>query len=181
RGQATAALATSTVMQVSTRLALPLLAVPAIVAGAPVDHSLAITAYLGLGVLLLLVVGGVLAFVSDKPLAAVGRALQWSLNATVRRRRKITRLPQALLAERDFVRRTIGPRWQAAVLAAVGATGFDFAALLAALRAVGAQPRPSLVLLAYAGAGLLALIPLTPGGLGFVGPRPFPTPSPSLP
>jgi uncharacterized membrane protein YbhN (UPF0104 family) len=27
---------------------------------------------------------------------------------------------------------------------------------------------PSLVLLAYAGAGLLALFPLTPGGLGFV-------------
>jgi uncharacterized protein (TIRG00374 family) len=31
-----------------------------------------------------------------------------------------------------------------------------------------AQPRPSLVLPAYAGAGLLALIPLIPGGLGFV-------------
>jgi uncharacterized protein (TIRG00374 family) len=41
-------------------------------------------------------------------------------------------------------------------------------ALLCALRAVGAAPRPSLVLLAYAGAELLALIPLTPGGLGFV-------------
>jgi uncharacterized membrane protein YbhN (UPF0104 family) len=37
-----------------------------------------------------------------------------------------------------------------------------------ALRAVGASPRPSLVMLAYASAELLAQIPLTPGGLGFV-------------
>ena len=45
---------------------------------------------------------------------------------------------------------------------------FDYLALLAALRAVGANPQPSLVLLAYTAAELLALIPLTPGGLGFV-------------
>ncbi len=44
----------------------------------------------------------------------------------------------------------------------------DRAALLCSLRAVGAEPRPSLVVLAYTGAELLALIPLTPGGLGFV-------------
>jgi len=53
-------------------------------------------------------------------------------------------------------------------LAAVGNTGFDHLALLCALRAVGATPRPSLVVLAYAASELLALIPLTPGGLGFV-------------
>jgi uncharacterized protein (TIRG00374 family) len=44
----------------------------------------------------------------------------------------------------------------------------DFGALLCALRAVGAEPRPSLFVLAYAAAGLLGLVPLTPGGLGFV-------------
>ena len=54
------------------------------------------------------------------------------------------------------------------MLSAAGNTGFDYIALLCALRAVGAQPRPSLVILAYATAALLALIPLTPGGLGFV-------------
>jgi uncharacterized protein (TIRG00374 family) len=54
------------------------------------------------------------------------------------------------------------------VLAAVGNTGFDSLALLCALRAVGAAPRPSLVVLAYASAELLAQIPFTPGGLGFV-------------
>jgi uncharacterized protein (TIRG00374 family) len=167
-GQATVALAASTILQVGARLALPLLAVPAILAGVSVDRSLRTTAYLGLAVALLLVAAGVLAFVSDKPLAMVGQAIQWCLNATVRRGRKVTQLPERLLAARDFVRTTIGPNWKRAVVATVGTTGCDFAALLFALRAVGAEPQPSLVLLAYAGAGLLALIPLTPGGVGFV-------------
>ena len=49
-----------------------------------------------------------------------------------------------------------------------GEHGFDYLALLFALRAVGANPRPSLVVLAYTAAELLALLPFTPGGLGFV-------------
>ena len=77
-------------------------------------------------------------------------------------------LPKKLLADRDFTRTTLGRRWKAAVLAAVGNTVFDFLALLCAIRAVGASPRPSLVILAYASAELLAQIPFTPGGLGFV-------------
>ena len=76
-------------------------------------------------------------------------------------------LPQEFIADRDFIRSTVGARWRAATLAAVGSTGFDYLALLCALRAVGAAPRPSLVVLSYAAAELLALIPLTPGGLGF--------------
>ena len=41
-------------------------------------------------------------------------------------------------------------------------------AVVAALRAVGASPRMSAVLLAYGAAAVLSMIPLTPGGLGFV-------------
>jgi hypothetical protein len=167
-GQAAVALAASSSLQIGTTLALPLLALPAIVAGTPVDRSLATSAYLGAVVLALLIGAGLLAFTSDRPLALGGRGLEWVLNRTIRRWRKITDLPQKLLAERDFVRTTIGRRWKAALLAAAGNTGFDYLALLCALRAVGAQPRPSLVVLAYTGAELLALIPLTPGGLGFV-------------
>jgi uncharacterized protein (TIRG00374 family) len=44
----------------------------------------------------------------------------------------------------------------------------NYIALLCALRAVGAQPRPSLVLLAYVVSVCFSLIPFTPGGLGFV-------------
>ncbi|PWU19418.1 MAG: hypothetical protein C5B48_13590 [Candidatus Rokuibacteriota bacterium] len=66
------------------------------------------------------------------------------------------------------MRATLGDRWRGAVAAAAASTGLDLAALLASLRAVGADPRPSLVVLAYTTASLLALVPFTPGGLGFV-------------
>ncbi len=49
-----------------------------------------------------------------------------------------------------------------------GRLGFDVCCLLAALRASGTQPRPSLVLLAYAAANVIALVPIIPGGLGLV-------------
>src|SRR5215467_3864044 len=55
-GEATAAFATSTLLQLATTLALPILALPAILGGAPVNHDLAMAAYLGVAVL-----GGLLA------------------------------------------------------------------------------------------------------------------------
>jgi uncharacterized protein (TIRG00374 family) len=167
-GEAAAAFAASTGLQIATRLALPVLALPAVLGGAPISHSLATAAYLGIGVLLLLLAAGAAAFASDAPLELAGRGMQWLLNATTRRHRHVTGLPQELLADRDFIRTTLGERWRGAVLAAAGNTGFDYLALLCALRAVGADPRPSLVLLAYTAAQLFALIPITPGGLGFV-------------
>src|SRR6266511_3213616 len=143
-GRETTALAASTSLQVGTRLALPVLALPAIVAGAPVDRGLATAAYLGAAVLLLLVVAGVLAFAFDRPVEAAGRAAQWVLNGTLRRRRKLADLPGRLLAQRDFVRATIGRRWKAAVFSAAGSTAFDLLALLCARRAPALARRPRL-------------------------------------
>jgi hypothetical protein len=167
-GEAAAAFGTSTVLQLATTFALPILALPAIVGGAPINHSLATAAYLGAVVFVLLLAAGALILGTDRPLELMGRAAQWLLNRTARRRRPITDLPQRLISARDFVRTTLGRQWWKALLAAAGNTGFDYLALLAALRAVGADPRPSLVLLAYTAAEVLALVPLTPGGLGFV-------------
>jgi uncharacterized protein (TIRG00374 family) len=168
RGEAAAGLAASTGLQLATTLALPLIALPAILAGAPVNHGLDTAAYLGVAVLVLLIAATVAIFGSDKPLEWVGRSVESVLNATVRRQRPIDDLSQELLADRDFIRATLGARWKAAILAAAGSTAFDYLALLAALRAVGADPRPSLVVLAYTAGELLALVPFTPGGLGFV-------------
>jgi len=167
-GEAAAAFTASTGLQLATTAALPLLALPAIIGGAPVNHGLANAAYLGIAVLSLLVAVGAATFATDTPLQLAGRGIQWLLNHTIRRRRHVTGLPQQLLADRDFIRTTLGGRWKVAVVAAAGNTGFDYLALLCALRAVRAAPRPSLVLLAYTAAELLALLPFTPGGLGFV-------------
>lgn len=167
-GRAATALAASTALQLATTFALPLLALPAIVGGAPVNRSLVTSVYLGAGVLVLLLTAGGVAFSADRPLALAGRAIQWSLNRTARRRRNIERLEERFLEERNLIRVAIGERWAASLLSAVGNIGFDYLALLCALRAVGAEPRPSLVLIAYTSAAVLALIPLTPGGIGFV-------------
>ena len=167
-GEAAAAFGASTLLQLATTFALPILALPAIVGGAPINHSLASAAYLGAVVFVLLLAAGSLILGTDRPLELVGRAAQWLLNRTTRRRRPMTDLPRRLIAARDFVRTTLGREWWKALLAAAGNTGFDYLALLAALRAVGAEPRPSLVLLAYTAAEALALVPVTPGGLGFV-------------
>lgn len=166
--EAAAAFATSTLLQLATTFALPVLALPAILGGTQVDRSLATAAYLGTAVFVVLLGVGSVVLLSDRPLALVGRITQRLLNGTVWRHKQVTDLPQTLLAARDFVRTTLGSRWKLALLAAVGNTGFDYFALLAALRAVGASPRPSLVLLAYTAAEVLALVPATPGGLGFV-------------
>ena len=79
-----------------------------------------------------------------------------------------TDLPDELVQERDEIRETLGTKWWVALITAMGNWLFDYLALLAALTAVGSRPRPSLVLLAYVAAALLGMIPLTPGGLGFV-------------
>ena len=73
-----------------------------------------------------------------------------------------------MLAERDTIRAVLGSKWKQAVVLTASRLGFDYGCLLAALRATGADPRPSLVLLAYSAAGIIALLPLTPGGLGIV-------------
>jgi uncharacterized protein (TIRG00374 family) len=167
-GEAVAAFGASSLLQLGTTFALPVLALPAMLGGVPVSHSLRTAAYLGIALLVLLVVGISLAFADDRPLLLAGRLTQRVLNATIRRQHPVSGLPEELVEDRDFVRATLGGRWWQAIAAASGTTFFDYFALLAALRAVGATPQPSLVLLAYAAAEVLALVPLTPGGLGFV-------------
>jgi uncharacterized protein (TIRG00374 family) len=84
------------------------------------------------------------------------------------RRPPLTGLNTRLLTERDTIRSVLGKNWWQAVLLTTGRLGFDFGCLLAALRATGSHPRPSLVLLAYAAANIITLVPITPGGLGLV-------------
>ena len=76
-----------------------------------------------------------------EPLEAQGRADDRPARPTGARARRI--------------RHVLGRRWKAATLLSSGRLFFDFWCLLAAIRATGAKPNPSLVLLAYAVAGLL--------------------------
>jgi uncharacterized protein (TIRG00374 family) len=149
-------------------LALPLFALPTILGGAAVSPGLVHTALLGIAGFVLYAIFGVILLRTDRPLATLGRAAQSVWNWITRGRRPVTGLDQRLLAERDTIRAVLGRRWRQAVLLTAGRLGFDYGCLLAALRATGADPRPSLVLLAYSAAGIIALFPVTPGGLGIV-------------
>jgi uncharacterized protein (TIRG00374 family) len=158
----------SSLLLFGTLLALPLLALPAIIGGVAVDPHLA-KAALGGALLFVLMVGlGAASVISDRPLELLGRAGQATVNRVRRSHEPVSGLPERLLRERDIVLRVLGSEWWEALLLASGRWVLDYLTLIAALYAVGAHPRPSLVLLAFCAAQLLGTLPLTPGGLGFV-------------
>ena len=136
--------------------------------GAGIDRSLARAAWAGAAALVLLLAAGALLLFADAPLRVMGRLLQRVLNLVRRKRPPATGLPERLLRERDLLRDVLSSHWFVALLATLGRWAFDYASLLLALLAVGARPAPTAVLLAFCTAQALSLVPLTPGGLGFV-------------
>lgn len=163
-----AAMTASSLLTNAVVLALPLFSLPVILGGAMVDRALVTAAEIGGGVFLLILGVGTLLLATDGTLAAVGRAVQRVRNRLQRRRPPVIDLAATLIAERDVIRQVMGRRWWEGLLFATGRWLFDFGVLLAAVGAVGARPRPALVLLAYVVAALLGMLPFTPGGLGFV-------------
>ena len=161
-------LAASSLLSVGGLLALPVLALPAILGGTQVSQGLDHAALLGLGAFGLFVLCGIAIMVFDRPLSVLGSLVQRILNMIPRRRNKTTDLSARLLRQRDDIRSALDRNWWVAILLIAGRLGFDYLCLLGVLRSTGTSPRPSLVLLAYAAAGVIALVPLTPGGLGIV-------------
>jgi uncharacterized protein (TIRG00374 family) len=165
--RAVAGLTATNLLSFAAVLAMPVLAVPAILRGGVSRDLLEATA-VGLVVFVALFAIGAVLIAYDGALAWVGRAIQAVRNRLRRKSEPLTELPDRLLRERNRITGTLGPRWKRALAATSGRWALDYATLLAALAAVGSQPRPSLVLLAFCAAQILQQIPITPGGLGFV-------------
>jgi hypothetical protein len=162
------AVTAASLISTGTLFLLPLLSVPAMLLGRPVPEGLAQAAVLG-G--LVFVVGFVIGWrllTHDRLLRSIGRGAQSLRNRIKRREAPVTDLPRRLVVQRDEIRDILGDTWWKALLASLGNWLFDYLALLAAITAVGSRPRPTLVLLAYTASMVLAMIPITPGGLGFV-------------
>ena len=167
-GRAVAGLTASNLLTLAIVLALPVVALPALIRGT-VDRSLAELALGGFAIFVVLAAAGAVAFSTDGSLRWVGRVVQRARNRLRRRHAApVTDLPDRLVHERDRIRDTVDERWHSALAAGIGRWAFDYATLVAALAAVDSHPRPSLVLLAFCAAQLLGQLPLTPGGLGFV-------------
>ncbi len=168
-GQAAAALAATSGLSTTALTGFPAAGVALAAAGAPIPESL-VPAVLAGGVLFpLLVCVGVVAVRTTRPLLRLGitisKLVAWSGRIL---RRSWQTDPRKLVHERDRMVTAIGDRWLLAVIAAALNWVFDYLVLVTALVAVGADPRLSLVLLAYTGGAVLTMIPVTPGGFGFV-------------
>ncbi len=155
-------------LQTASILFLPVLTLPTILLGAPVDRGLAQTAFLGMAGFVVVAGLGALLLTTGPLLIGIARVGQSIRNRVLSKRPPLTGLPEKFLEERNNIRAVLGERWREALLATAGRIGFDFLALFAALAAVGSRPRPSLALLAYTAASLLAMVPITPGGIGIV-------------
>ncbi len=148
-------------------LALPVLAIPTFLRGA-VDRGLVEATLIGMVVFVVLLAVSIALLAFDRPLCWVGGRVQAIRNRLRRSSEPLRHLPDRLRRERDRLLATLGPRWKLALAATVGRWAFDYLTLLAALAAVGSTPKPALVLLAFCAAQVLAQVPVTPGGLGFV-------------
>jgi uncharacterized membrane protein YbhN (UPF0104 family) len=146
---------------------LPVLTVPAVLIGPPPAHQLQLGLLVSLIVAVVVVGVGVLALTVPRIVVALGFAVGGLLHLV---RVPVTAVGVALgvARQRARVKAAFLGRWWRAVMAASAHRMLDYAALVAALVAVGAHVRPSLVLLAYVVAMVLGMVPLTPGGLGFV-------------
>jgi uncharacterized protein (TIRG00374 family) len=149
-------------------LALPVFVLPAVLFGAPVSSGLVDAAVIGAIGFVLFVGFSVAVMATERPLCWAGRVAQSVRNRLFSKREPMVGLPDRLLEQRNLIRTVLGQQWWQATLLSAGRLLFDYLCLLFAVRAVGAHPRASLVLLAYAVAGVIGLVPITPGGLGVV-------------
>ncbi len=163
------ALAVTSVTTTAALVAIPAVAGLMALLGAPIPESLLPAAVAGGVMFVVLVAVGAVAVAFTRPLELVETATR----ALVRLAGRIINKPMTVgvgqfATERDRLVAVVDHRWPAVVAASAGKWAFDYLALIAALYSVGTDPRLSLVLIAYAGAQVLGMIPLTPGGLGFV-------------
>jgi hypothetical protein len=149
--------------------ALPFTALLVSFLGSPVPEGMGPVAWGGAIVFVLMFLAGLGIVRSDSLIDVVGgwvaRAHHWIL-ARLHREGGIT--VEDLKEQRDEMVETLGGSFSKALIAAVGNWLLDYSVLVVALLATGSEPRLSLVLLAYAVSAVLAMIPITPGGLGFV-------------
>ncbi len=167
--EAGGALAATSILTTAALVAIPAVAGVMALLGAPIPESLLPAAIAGGVMFVVLSAVGALGMAFDRPLQLTEVWLDRLFSAVGRMFKRDWGVGRGLLhSERDRLVEVLGNRWPAAIAASAGKWAFDYLTLIAALYGVGADPRLSLVLLAYAGAQVLAMIPITPGGFGFV-------------
>lgn len=167
--QAGGALAAMSLLSTAALAAIPAIGVAIALFGAPIPEDLTPIAIASAVLCVLLLGSGVLALRTTTPLLLFGRVADRVLRATGKVLRKGWHVDQTkLVTERDRLAKLLGERWPQATAASALNWTFDYLVLVFALYAVDAEPRLSLVMVAYASGAVLSMISLTPGGFGFV-------------
>ena len=167
--EAGGALAATSIMSTAALFAIPAMGGVIAFFGAPIPEGLLPVAIASGVLFALLALVGFVGLRFTAPLRIVGRQLERGallLSRVTRRRIRID--AENLIAERERLVAALGSRWPQATAASALNWMFDYLVLVAALYAVDADPRLSLVMIAYASGAVLAMIPITPGGFGFV-------------
>ena len=168
-GNAAGALAATSLISTATLFLLPFIALCVAAFGAPIPRNLALVAG-GAGILAALLFGvGTLLIARDRAAAAAARFAARVTGSLAPRIGREGVDADDVMARRAELADALGERWHAALGWAVGNWTFDYAVLAAAIMILeDSRPRFGLVLMAYGAAAVLAMIPITPGGLGFV-------------
>lgn len=149
--------------------ALPAVSLLVSLVGSPVPQGMGHVAWGGAAVFVLMFLAGLGVTRSDWLLETVGPWIERANHSVMRRLGRNGGVTVAdLEQQRDEMVRTLGGRFRQALFVAVGNWLLDYLVLVTALLAIGSEPKLSLVLLAYAVSAVLGMIPITPGGLGFV-------------
>jgi uncharacterized protein (TIRG00374 family) len=148
-------------------LVLPIITVPALLIGPPPARQLEYGLLVSLILAIVIVGFGLSALKWTGFVVAVGRTAGRIIHL-VKRGVTADSCAATLVAQRDRVAAAFDGHWWEAVFASAANRMFDYAALVAALAAFDVHARPSEVLLAYVVAQALVMVPVTPGGLGFV-------------
>ena len=160
--RATSGILTFSLLQVASVGALAVIGPIMVLFGVAVPATLAKTALLGCGALVLITGLLVLVLRTDRAVDWIGAAV----GKVVPRHKK--RIIVTLRRERRHLRRALSGTHRAPKVlgVALARSIADYLCLLAAVAAVTPTPNPALVLLAFVAAAVLRMLPLTPGGLG---------------
>jgi uncharacterized membrane protein YbhN (UPF0104 family) len=157
--------------QVLLKLALPAVALSALVLTGGAVHPVMRWTALGAALTLALVVGGLVLVLARRAIAvravALAAPVVVRLGRWVRRPTSTEAVTGHLLEFRDHVTDVIGGRWAHLTLAMLGYGVLQAVLLWACLHAVGARMGVVVVLAAYAVDRIMSMVVLTPGGTGF--------------
>jgi uncharacterized protein (TIRG00374 family) len=164
---ATSLAAVAVLGTVASYVVLPLGVLAATATGGHVPHRLVTTMWSATATLMALLLVAVLLALSDEP-------WRWAARAVAAGRRLFGRpidaelLGTRLINERDLIRATLRRRVGLVVFFTLAQPLTDYGALLLSLRAAGAHVSAAASMAAFVVSNIAGLVPLTPGGLGFV-------------